>query len=65
MKVWVAVSPGSDGDCSLAFFSREPDMDKIEAADEDGWPCWELQSFEIPDGPNTIKFSDHLIEQCE
>lgn len=47
-----------DGPVGCHFFRNEPDISALIEEDENYCMNEEVESFEIPDGPNTIDFQD-------
>lgn len=58
MIVYYATYNSGDGPVVTHFFRNKPDLDALIAEDEDYCVCEEIESFEIPDGPNNIRFRD-------
>lgn len=58
MIVYYVTHNDGDGPVSTHFFRNEPDLSALQDEDEDYLVCEEVNSFEIPDGPNGIPFRD-------
>lgn len=62
MKVYYITQDNGDGSTSVLFFRNKDTPTRLVDEDHDPEAYWgnegEVSEFEIPDGPNTIRFRD-------